>query len=136
MKALLFFTLALFSFGAAAVTTWNCKEIYDVRLEVLKPRISVVVQELRDITKIIPGPRQYDAVYEVRVTIISTFRGQTTILKQFVSTSAKEDVNYKMASMKERVAFWMYLDELDQSGIKFQDGSRVRNVSLNCTSNN
>lgn len=110
-----------------------CKEIYDPRLEVIRARTTVIIEQTADVTKQFPKSK-YDKIYNVNVTIKSTLRGQTTIVDQFKARAVSEDVEYRMVSAKPRVSFYVYLDEMDQAGVLYRDESgRYRQVNLNCS---
>jgi hypothetical protein len=79
-----------------------CKEIYDVREEVLRARISVNITELKDITPANTN-RNYDNAYEVKVTVKSTLQGKTTILKQITAKAITEDVTYNINAKVQNV---------------------------------
>ena len=123
---------ALFSLSSEAAT-FTCKEIYDIRQEVIRARTTVVVKETADITKTVSDRMGKDFVYKVDVTISTTLRGQTTIEKKFSAIAGSEDVMYEMNSRSQGVRFYVYLDEANQAGVEYTDSKgRAKKISLSC----
>ena len=119
---------------SAQASVLNCRDNVDVRQEVLRPRYTVKVTELENITNKVPYGRNYDSVLRVRVDLKVTLGSRLLENRAFEAIARTEDVMYNVSAVREQgFKFWTYLDELDQSGIELTDRSgRKTEVQLTC----
>lgn len=90
---------------------------------------SVVVQELAELE----ADEGYDAARKVRISVTRREYGTVAERQTFFAKALMEDVSYEITSKSQKIKFWMYMDEYDQSGFQYVDQEgNPRKVSLIC----
>ena len=130
----------LLSFAAHADDfTYNCTQRTD--RSPVDPKIgaiSVSVQSLKNVTKEVSFGNNYDHVYKVKLDVSRTLNKKTTKIKSFEAIATTYDVKFNVWANKEHgVGMYIYLDELDESGITLTDASgKKTEISLDCGEEN
>ncbi len=140
MKLMLSLLCALFMTSAFAVGE-NLSCVQRTDRTPVKPGnglLSVKIKTLADITANSTLGGNYDAVYRVKVDVISTKQGKKTVLKSFTATATSYDVQFNVWSNKANgVGIYVYLDELEEAGIQLTDANgKKTKISLNCSGTN
>ena len=117
---------------AGGLRTYDCYQI-DSRITPRKVARGawVTVQELQELRR----PQGLDNLYRVDVTVGRFLaNGERQTLQHFEARAAVSDVLYTISSVRtNRVHFRMYLDEMDQSSLRYVAASGTqRSVRLNC----
>ena len=118
-------------------TIWTCTEIPKSSNQ-KDSLTSVVVTEISDITKEISADDitvDLASIVKVEIFARSIKTNTSKLIKAFQSIALTREVQYEIKS-DTGVNFWMYLDEMDQSGMTIQNGpgGLATQIDLSCES--
>jgi hypothetical protein len=132
----LFLMSFLFIATSAFARTYTCQENKPegMHVQVIRPKTSVVIKELADITDDVSFGRHFDYVYRVEVTVTEKIQNSIKMQKTYVVTATSEDVIYTVsAKRKHGLYVRIYLDEMDGGSITYKDANgKKKEVSLVC----